>query len=132
MSELDKTRLVSAIFVTFSGNCRKALTFYQSCFGGKLKFRYLDDPLPGFGERPVIIGSLVSECVTIYGSDLVHQEGRKVGNYVSVFLNCESNHHRNTLLGKLVADTNLPVGEEDLPLIEITDNFDVKWILGVH
>lgn len=122
-----------AVFITFSGNCRRALRFYQSCFGGKLHFDAFDKKLQGFSEVPVVSGSLVSESITIYGSDLVHTEGRKLGNYIAIFLPCKSTHDRNALIGML------SVGKDDPPLntsadqqlVEITDAFDVRWILGV-
>ena len=74
---------MSAVFITFSGNCRKALTFYQGCFGGTLRLETFGEALDGYPETPVISGSLVSDRVVIHGSDLVHNEGRTLGNYIS-------------------------------------------------
>src|SRR5690606_39451497 len=38
MADPHHGQCVSAVFITFSGNCKKALTHYQSCFGGDLQF----------------------------------------------------------------------------------------------
>ena len=41
-------------------------------------------------EMPVISGFLVADKVTIYGSDLVHNEGRQLGNYMAIFVHCNT------------------------------------------
>lgn len=127
------SQLACGVFITFSGNCREALTFYQRCFGGTLHFDTFDQGLSGYTEIPVISGSLVSDNIIIHGSDLVHNEGRNVGNYLSVFMPCTDAHDRMVLIEKLKSgNTVLAAGYyEEQPLIEVTDDFDVKWVLGV-
>ena len=122
-----------AVFITFSGNCKEALTFYQSCFGGLLQFEIFEKELPGYEELPVVSGSLVADRIIIHGSDLVHNEGRKLGNYIAVFLKCKNNDDRNLLIEKLVFDQkNLLVRNiDEQKLIEITDAFGVRWVLGI-
>lgn len=126
-------KVTSAIFITFSGNCIKALRFYQSCFGGTLKFEtFGKELLHVYTEAPVISGSLVSDRIIIHGSDLVHEEGRKIGNYMSVFLHCKTSNDRKMLIEKLEAHKkNHFKHDNDQKLIEITDAFDVRWLLGV-
>lgn len=133
MVELKHDKLVSAIFITFSGNCKKALSFYQTCFGGLLQFETFEKEIQGYSEVPIVSGSLVSDRIIIYGSDLVHNEGRKIGNYISVFLHCKDTSDRKELIEKLgFAKTNLFVADyDDQKLVEITDAFDVKWVLGI-
>ncbi|WP_225872686.1 VOC family protein [Pedobacter frigoris] len=119
-----------AVFITFSGNCKKALSFYQSCFGGLLQFETFEKEVDGYTEVPVVSGSLVSDRVIIYGSDLVHNEGRKVGNYMSIFLRCKNTNDRKVLIKKLkFHKDNFSVGDDDQKLIELTDAFDVRWLL---
>jgi PhnB protein len=31
-------------YLTFSGNCREAMTFYQKCLGGELSFQTIGEP----------------------------------------------------------------------------------------
>jgi PhnB protein len=129
----NSDKLTSGIFITFSGNCKKALTFYQTCFGGTLLFETFDTELQGYTEMPVISGSLISDSIVIHGSDLVHNEGRKIGNYLSIFLPCKSADERKVLVEKLESDRPGLVTrnyEED-NLIEVTDAFDVKWVFGL-
>lgn len=129
----DSAKLTSGIFITFSGNCKKALTFYQTCFGGRLHFETFDKNLPGYPEIPVISGFLVSESIVIYGSDLVHNEGRNIGNYLSIFLRCKNAEDRRAFIEKLET-VHKPLSErnhEEQKLIEVRDAFDVSWVLGL-
>lgn len=130
----DHDRLKSGIFITFSGNCKQALSFYQSCFGGRLQLETFEKELQGYSPLPVISGSLVSERIVIYGSDLVHNEGRIPGNYLSIYLHCENSDLRKELISKLEpAKAYLSEGEDDaLKLIEVIDAFGVRWILGIN
>lgn len=123
---------MSAIFITFAGNCKKALSLYQTVFGGTLQFETFENAIPGFPELPVVSASLVSERVIIHGSDLVHHEGRKLGNYISVFLHCKNAEDRKELIEKLQFQKMNPINKNyDQKLVEITDAFDVRWILSI-
>lgn len=124
--------MTSAIFITFSGNCKKALTFYQDCFGGHLQFETFENELLALGETPVINGSLISDSINIYGSDLVHDEGRKIGNHISIYLNCENQQNRNALIKKLTRNELFPESLGNQHLVEVRDAFDVRWMLGVY
>ncbi len=129
----ERGEFVSAVFITFSGNCRKALTYYQTCFGGTLRFETFEKELIGYTEMPVVSGALVSDSVTIYGSDLVHNEGRTLGNYLSIFLQCNNTEVRQALIAKLRCNKQPPFAgkDDDQKLVEVTDAFDVRWVLGV-
>jgi len=127
----NQDRLASGIFVTFSGNCKEALTFYQTCFGGILHFETFDEELYRNTKRPVIIGSLISQRIIIHGSDLVHDSGRRVGNHLSIFLPCKDQDESRVLIGKLSASRGIvPMNYEEQKLIEVTDAFDVTWVLS--
>jgi PhnB protein len=127
----DKLR--SAVFITFGGNCRKALTFYQCCFGGQLQFEDFGDKLPGAKELPVISGSLVSEQIIIHGSDLVHNEGRMLGNYIAIYLQFNNNADRKEFMAKVETGKQdvLTKMDDGTKLVELTDPFDVRWVLGI-
>jgi PhnB protein len=129
----NRSRLVSSVFITFPGNCKKALSFYQGCFGGKLHLQTFKKQANGFPEAPVVSGSLISDSVIIHGSDLVHSEGRKLGNYIAIYLQCRDTNERSALINKLEASTNnnAPADIQEQKLIEFTDAYDVRWILGI-
>ena len=129
----NSEKLTGGIFITFAGNCKKALRFYQTCFGGTLHFETFDKELQGYTEIPVISGALVSDRIVIHGSDLVHNEGRKIGNYLSIFLPCKNADDRKVLIEKLGSDRRdvATRNYQEDSLIEVTDAFDVKWVLGL-
>lgn len=123
---------VTGVFLTFSGNCKEALTFYQTCFGGKLRFEIFDKWEQGYTEMPVVSGSLISDTIVIHGSDLVHSEGRILGNYMSIFIKSINIDVRRALIEKLELNKKVLFPRNyDERLIEITDTFDVRWILYV-
>lgn len=117
----------SSVFITFSGNCRKALRFYQNCFGGELTFKVFEKEVEGYPERPVVNGVLVADRITIHGSDLVHNEGRTVGNYISILLHCEDEKDRKRLIDKL-SNNKINI-QEHQELIEVVDIFSIRWML---
>lgn len=127
-------RAKSAVFITFSGNCKKALTFYQSCFGGTLHLQPFKTTLQAYKEIPIVSGSLLADTISIYGSDLVHEEGRRLGNYMAIFFACENKAERNGLIEKLAKNRNgfSEKNDEDQNLIELTDTFGVRWVLGIQ
>ena len=129
---VNSDKLTTGVFITFAGNCKKALTFYQTCFGGTLHFEIFDKELQGYKEKPVISGSLVADNIVIHGSDLVHNEGRKIGNYISVFLPFKNADDRKLLIDKLRGNSLLSTSnDKEQKLVEITDAFDVRWVLGI-
>src|SRR5690554_671381 len=133
MADPHHGKFVSAIFITFSGNCRKALTYYQTCFGGIVQFETFENALEGYAELPVVSGSLISDRIIIHGSDLVHNEGRTLGNHMSIFLQCRNTADRQTLIRKLRFNGKHPAAHHDAAqkLVEVIDVFDVRWVLGV-
>ena len=133
MNDTNRGKYVSAILITFSGNCRSALTYYQSCFGGTLKFQTFENGLKDYPEIPIVSGSLVSDSIIIYGSDLVHDEGRQLGNYISIFLQCTNIRDRQILIKKLILNKSDVFDKTgaDHKLVEIIDAFGVRWVLGI-
>ncbi len=124
-----KQKIKSAFFITFNGNCRKALMLYQTCFGGELSFDTFKSSIVGLEELPVVSGFLISDKISIYGSDLVHNEGRRTGNHIAMYVQCDSHNERLLYLQKL--DSNPTENYEEEKLIEIVDAFDVVWVFGV-
>ena len=83
-------------------------------------------------QMPVLSGSLVADCIAIHGSDLVHNEGRILGNYMAIFIQCTTIGVRKALIEKLEPQKKISFSRNDHDkLIEITDSFDVRWILQV-
>jgi PhnB protein len=81
--------------LTFNGNCREAMTFYQKCLGGKLFFQTvggspLTDKLPQKMKDCILYATLSNSTLLLVGSDMVGENGLLKGNSISLVLNCSS------------------------------------------
>ena len=84
-----------ASYLTFNGNCREAMTFYQSCLGGELHFQTVGDSpvaesFPAHIKSAILNATLEKEKVLIVASDMVSENGLRHGNAVSLMLHCKS------------------------------------------
>ncbi len=77
-------------YLTFNGNCKEAMEFYQSCLGGELEVKSLTetpygDRLPDEFKKLVVTASLKKESILLMGTDLGDDEVVR-GNRVSMLL----------------------------------------------
>jgi hypothetical protein len=85
-----------------------------------------------YAEQPVIRAVLHAPKLTIQGSDLVYNEGRRVGNYIAVLVACKNHEERKDYISRLYDHENTRViTEHDDPLVEIIDRFDVRWMFAI-
>jgi PhnB protein len=57
-------------YITFAGNAREALDFYQGVFGGKVEISTFGDfNVPGAPADGVMHGALTTDEFAVYGSD---------------------------------------------------------------
>ena len=82
-------------YLTFDGNCREAMTFYQACLGGQLHFQTLGDSpmaekMPAQMKGAILHATLSKEDMLIMASDIVSEKGLQRGNAVSLMLHCKS------------------------------------------
>ncbi|TLV03208.1 VOC family protein [Dyadobacter luticola] len=124
-------------FLTFNGNCKEAMRFYQSCFGGELHFRYLGEApygrdLPQEMKELVLHASLVSEHVRLFASDMPGDDGLSKGNSISLLINMAQNDQLKSVFSKLSKK-----GEVTAPLSKnasrgqwatLKDRYAVQWI----
>lgn len=82
-------------YLTFGGNCREAMNFYNDVLGGELKLQTIgDSPLvekmPADMKKYILHSQLTNETLTLMGSDMVSEQGLIKGNAVSLMLACNS------------------------------------------
>jgi len=126
-------------YLTFSGNCREAMTFYAGCLGGELTFQTIgESPLaenmsPQMKER-ILHSTLINDGVIIMASDMVGESGLTKGNAVSLMLNCSSEEEIKYCYEKLSVN-----GESNHPLEntfwgavfgDLTDKYGNHWLLN--
>lgn len=80
-------------YLTFNGNCREAMEFYQQCLGGDLNLQELGSSphgrdMPTAMKERILHATLVNDQLIIMGSDLVGEEHLRRGNAVSLLLHC--------------------------------------------
>jgi PhnB protein len=124
-------------YITFNGNCREAMNFYQECLGGDLFFQTIGespmaDKMPLKMKESILHSTLTSGDVRIQASDMGN-EGLIKGNNVSLMLNCSSEKEIITTYEKLASG-----GVATHPLEDtfwgslfggLTDKFKIRWIL---
>jgi PhnB protein len=125
-------------YLTFNGNCREAMTFYKTCFGGELTFQTigessLSDKMPAKMKGCILHAELKKEALVILASDMVSENGLIKGNSVSLMLNCGSEKELKTFYARLASG-----GESTHPLENtfwgalfggLTDKFGNNWLL---
>jgi PhnB protein len=124
-------------YLNFNGNCREAMTYYQSVFGGELTMQTIGEtpmPCPAGMENQIMHSMLVADGVILMGSDMVGPDGFKQGNTVTMSLNCNSEEEINTLFNKLAVG-----GKIFEPLKEmfwgalfggVADKYGVQWMFN--
>ncbi len=82
-------------YLTFSGNCREAMTFYKRCLGGDLKLQTIGqspmaEKMPQQMKDCILHATLTKNELVLMGSDMVADDGLVRGNGMSMVLNCSS------------------------------------------
>ena len=93
-------------YLTFSGNCREAMMFYQQCLGGELHLQTLGDApvakkLPVEFRHFILHASLVKDGLVLMGTDMVGEEGLVKGNALSILLECRSREEMESCYNRL-------------------------------
>lgn len=126
-------------YLTFSGNCREAMTFYKDCLGGELMLQTvgkspLSEHMPSQMQACILHSTLTTEGFLLMGSDMTPETGLIKGNAVSLMLNCSSEVEINTLFKTLSEG-----GTVQHPLEttfwgalfgDLADKFGNNWILN--
>src|SRR5215475_3044778 len=106
------------LYLKFDGNCKLALEFYETVFGGHLNLQTIGDS-PAVGQFPpemkerILHGPLAKDELRIFGTDVA---GPKLmqGNNVFLCLTCKSKEEFETLFTKLSSrdKINTPLRQE--------------------
>lgn len=127
-------------YLAFNGNCRDAMTFYQSCLGGELQMQtFGESPMgeqtPTEMKNHILHSALVQDgVVLLFASDSMGEATHAPGNAITLCLNCQSEQEINTYFSKLAEG-----GQVGHPLEtafwgatfgELTDKFGMRWMLN--
>ncbi len=126
-------------YLTFSGNCKEAMHFYQKCLGGVLELQTVGESpmatqMPKEMKDAILHGNLITGNIEIMASDMVGEKGLKSGNNVSLFLNCESEHQIEEMFLKLSEKGSknhlLEKTFWGATFGDLTDQFGTHWLLN--
>lgn len=125
-------------YLTFNGNCRQAMKFYQNCLGGKLNFQTignspLSEQMPIKMKNSILHAELKNDGMIIYGTDLVPEKGLLKGNSLSLFLNCNSKKEAMKYYKKLSHGGNQTQAPKkthwNTLLGSLTDKYGNEWLI---
>jgi PhnB protein len=126
-------------YLTFQGNCREAMIFYQECLGGKLVFQTigespLGNELPDDMKQLILNATLINRKLTIVASDMVPESGLLKGNSISLLLSCSSAAEASECFVKLSAQGRVtdPLGPTFWGALfgGLVDKFGNNWLLS--
>lgn len=129
-------------YLTFSGNCEEAFTFYRSVFGGEFTNfqRFSDNPSEQKqseveGKKIMHVALPIGEGSIIMGSDQPDAYGKPTtGNNFSISITTESEEESNRIFNKISAG-----GKITMPLEKtfwgayfgmLTDKFGIQWMVN--
>ena len=133
-------------YLTFSGNCEEAFTFYKSVFGGDFMFlgRFKDmPPMEGHepiseteGEKIMHVSLPISKETFLMGSDSSEAFGHStiMGNNFSISVNTDSQEEADKLFNGLSAG-----GKVTMPMNKtfwgsyfgmLVDKFEIQWMVS--
>ena len=122
-------------YLRFNGNCREAMTFYQSCLGGELTIQTVGES-PMAGQMPpaikdnVLHSVLAKDGFELLASDMTGPEGVVKGNTITLCIIGSNKAELEPIFAKLSAGgtVNTPLIEEYFGTFgDITDKFGIGW-----
>jgi len=127
------------VYLTFNGNCREAMTFYNDCIGGELTIQSFGDVQgedTSETERNLVMhANIVKGGFLLMASDTSERHGSvTTGTSVSLSFNCDSEEEIDTYFAKLSAGGNVTMPLEDTfwgaKFGMFTDRFGMHWMMN--
>jgi PhnB protein len=124
-------------YLTFNGNCREAMTFYQECLGGELvlqtvKGSPMESHWPKEVHNTILHGSLTKGSLTLLASDRVEPQGLSPGNAISLSLLCSNTEEIERFFKNLSTGGKIKYPLHDFydgKIGGLEDKFGINWLL---
>ncbi|WP_290711162.1 VOC family protein [Flavihumibacter sp. CACIAM 22H1] len=125
-------------YLSFNGNCRQAMQFYQDCLGGELVWQTIGETpvakkLPLALRDYILNASLMKDDWILMGTDMVADEGLIRGNTVSILLECHSEEEMRRCFTNLVRNGQCTQAIErtywGALFGGLTDQYGNQWLL---
>jgi PhnB protein len=127
-------------YLRFTGNCREAMTFYQSCLGGELSIMtYGESPMAEqipaeLGDR-VLHSMLSADGLILMGSDQMPGTTVQQGGPVTLALTSSDKEEVRAAFAKLSegGTVTMPLDEAFFGLYgEMVDRFGLNWMFQAN
>lgn len=136
MKAVDKITRIN-VYLTFNGNCREAMLFYNNCLGGILTIQTVaESPMaeqwPANMQQDILHASLEKDELVLLGSDIGGTDGLVQGNTISLALHCSSREeieHYFTRLSDGGKVTHPLHTFYNGTIGALTDKFGMNWVL---
>jgi len=127
-------------YLSFDGNCRQAMSFYQQCLASELQL----NPYPDASGQPsadqaarIMHSQIVRQGAPILmGSDTPQVGSLRTGNNVSVSIDCDSLDEIERLFASLSRGGDIRMPLMDAPwgarFGMLTDQFGIQWLLNCY
>ncbi|MCC5928721.1 MAG: VOC family protein [Cyclobacteriaceae bacterium] len=128
-------------YLHFEENCKEAMQFYQSVFGGQLEIMSIAESpaksqFPNEVHHQILHSTLHHGDFRMMASDMCGQGERTTGNAVQLSLDCESEEEINLLYQKLSEGGIIvsPLKEEFWGALfgMVIDRYGHRWMLSLE
>jgi PhnB protein len=127
-------------YVSFSGKCREAMTFYKKCLGGDLALTTVGESTiatqcPAAMQDNILHSSLTRNgTLLLMASDMTGPDGFTQGNNIALSLDCSSEEEINTFFSKLSEGGKIidPLKVQFWGALfgAFNDKFGIRWMLN--
>jgi PhnB protein len=133
----QRSTMQLSTYVLFDGNCKQAMEFYHSVFGGDLALTTVgESPMknsfPASMHTKVVNARLKGKLVDISASDWLRPDEKRIqGNTVCLYLSGGTPKDTISLFRRLAegADVTDPISEQPFGIYgALNDKFGIRWM----
>lgn len=127
------------VYLSFDGNCEKAMNFYQSVFGGEFSvvMRYSDGPpeylSEGAEDKIMHMTLSMADGSELKASDMLHQPVEK-GNAYHVSIGADSEEHGAKMFAGLSEGAKVTMPYQEVfwggKFGSLLDQFGIQWMIS--
>lgn len=127
-------------YLSFNGNCREAMSFYQECLGGELYIQTIgESPIaeqfPVEARNRIMHANLKRGSLVLLAADHMNPKNDVIkGNSINLCLNCSTEDEIQNVFSKLSADGKIVHPLENTfwgaTFAIVTDKFGMDWMLN--
>ena len=135
--KIDTKMTTLTAYLLLDGDCKQAMEFYKSVFGGELTMTEVgNSPMknyfPGTMQQKIVNAKLVSSVVNISASDWLRPNQTPVkGNMVCLYLSGGTPEELESLFSKLSAGADItdPLSKQPFGMYgALNDKFGIRWM----